>query len=248
MYLAASGGIEEQHLGLQDLGPEVGVPNRVCFYQIDRSVEQLFEIGEEREVAIGTHGRLHGLEGDEDVDVATGAGCTANDGAKNSKRAYAAPSANRLQARPQILKSSQVHAGTIAPRQMAEYQHEMPCFRRPRSLGAPNVPCVLGCVHPRAHRGRAMSESVRTHFVLPRELLEEFDRFVEPRQRSERIAELMAEWVRRERAKEVFGRLAGFMKDEDYPEFATGEDIDRWVSELRGEYEVEYVPESGQDA
>ena len=93
-----------------------------------------------------------------------------------------------------------------------------------------------------------MSESVRTHFVLPKALLEDFDRFVGHRQRSERVAELMAEWVRRERAKEVVSRLAGFMKDEDYPEFATPEDVYRWVRQLRGEYHVSDRAASDSDS
>ena len=78
-----------------------------------------------------------------------------------------------------------------------------------------------------------MSETVRTHFVLPKELLERFDQYVEPGKRSEKVAELMDEWARREKLKELIPRLAGFMKAEDYPEFATGEDIDNWVREFR---------------
>ena len=86
-----------------------------------------------------------------------------------------------------------------------------------------------------------MSETVRTHFVLPKDLLERFDRYVEPGKRSEKVAELMDEWARREKLKELIPRLSGFMKDEDYPEFATGEHIDNWVRELRSEYHVPVI-------
>lgn len=78
-----------------------------------------------------------------------------------------------------------------------------------------------------------MSDSVRTDFVLPRALLEDFDRFVEPLQRSERVAELMAEWLRRERSKELARQMAGLVTDDYFPEFAPAEDVYRWVRQFR---------------
>jgi hypothetical protein len=80
-----------------------------------------------------------------------------------------------------------------------------------------------------------MGERVRTHFVLPKETLEEFDRRVPVRKRSDTLAEVMDEWLRRERAKELIG-LAGFIKDEDHPEWQSDEDVHRWVRNLRDEY------------
>jgi hypothetical protein len=80
-----------------------------------------------------------------------------------------------------------------------------------------------------------MGDTVRTHFVLPRELLARFDAHVPSRKRSEVVAELMAEYVRRERATEIM-KWAGFVKAEDHPEWETAEDIDRWVRALRDEY------------
>ena len=72
--------------------------------------------------------------------------------------------------------------------------------------------------------------------MLPKELLEDFDRLVGERKRSETVAGLMAEWVRQEKRREVFQRLAGFVKAEDHPEWETPEDVYRWVRQLRGEY------------
>ena len=44
-----------------------------------------------------------------------------------------------------------------------------------------------------------MKATVRTHFVLPASLLADFDRLVgAPRKRSEAVARLMEEWVRRQ--------------------------------------------------
>jgi hypothetical protein len=82
------------------------------------------------------------------------------------------------------------------------------------------------------------SPNVRTHVMLPRELLADFDRLVGDRKRSEAVAELIAEWVKHEKRKEVFTRLAGFVKDEDHPEWKTPEDEYNWVRQLRGEYHV----------
>lgn len=80
-----------------------------------------------------------------------------------------------------------------------------------------------------------MGDRVRTHFVLPKQTLEEFDRRVPARKRSDTLAEVMDEWLRRERAKELI-RLAGFIKDEDHPEWQTDVGVHRWVRGLREEY------------
>jgi hypothetical protein len=93
-----------------------------------------------------------------------------------------------------------------------------------------------------------METTVRTHFVLPASLLADFDRLVgAPRKRSETVAVLMEEWVRREKAKEVFTRLAGFVKPEDHPEWQTDEDVYRWVRQLRSEYRVRDVQPGDDD-
>ncbi len=78
-----------------------------------------------------------------------------------------------------------------------------------------------------------MSTLIRTHVMLPKEMVEALDRLVGPRKRSETVAGLVDEWLRREHAKEVFTRLSGFVKAEDHPEWATREDIYNWVREQR---------------
>ena len=93
-----------------------------------------------------------------------------------------------------------------------------------------------------------MDTTVRTHFVLPASLLEEFDRLVGARRkRSETVAALMEEWVRREKAKDVFTRLAGFVKAENHPEWATDQDVYSWVRQLRGEYTVPDIEQEDRD-
>ena len=83
-----------------------------------------------------------------------------------------------------------------------------------------------------------MKSTIRAHLVLPSNLVEELDRRVGKGKRSETVAALIEEWLKREKRVEIFTRLAGFAKAEDHPEWATDEDINEWVRGLRGEYNV----------
>ena len=99
-----------------------------------------------------------------------------------------------------------------------------------------------------------MPEMVRTHMILPREVVEEFDRHCGGRKRSEQVAQLMADWSRREKMKEVVERFAGSLKEEDHPEWATREDVYHWVRAQRDQWPDRWatadvgVPEPGDDA
>jgi hypothetical protein len=89
---------------------------------------------------------------------------------------------------------------------------------------------------------------VRAHVLLPRELLEEFDRRVGERQRSARVSELVEEWLRRERAKDVLARFAGSLSREDHPEWRDDAGIDGWVRRLREEGSGERTADRSQTA
>ncbi len=78
-----------------------------------------------------------------------------------------------------------------------------------------------------------MTEMVRTHVLFPKEVLQQFDELVGPRKRSEKIVELIERYLRQQRAIEVTKRYGGAMTPEDHPEWATREEIDRWVREER---------------
>jgi metal-responsive CopG/Arc/MetJ family transcriptional regulator len=78
-----------------------------------------------------------------------------------------------------------------------------------------------------------MSTMVRTHVLLPKELLDELDRRVGPRKRSETIAELVEEYLRRKRLVEAIERFAGTLNVEDHPEWATEESTAAWVRAQR---------------
>src|SRR5712692_1398942 len=74
---------------------------------------------------------------------------------------------------------------------------------------------------------------VRTHIVVPRELVEEVDRLAGPRKRSEFIAAAVQEKLARERRERAFEESAGILDPANYPEWNTGEDISAWVRGLR---------------
>jgi len=76
-------------------------------------------------------------------------------------------------------------------------------------------------------------ERVKTHLVLPRELLLEIDKFVSPRRRSEFVAEAAREKLERLRLDNAIEKAAGAWKDEDYPEFRTKADVQRYVRRIR---------------
>lgn len=78
-----------------------------------------------------------------------------------------------------------------------------------------------------------MAEMVRKHFTIPRELAEEFERRVGQRNQSEKLAELLALWLRNQRLGDVTEKHAGFATAEAHPEWATAEDVSKWVRELR---------------
>ncbi|HET7036731.1 MAG TPA: ribbon-helix-helix domain-containing protein [Thermomicrobiaceae bacterium] len=78
-----------------------------------------------------------------------------------------------------------------------------------------------------------MNETVRTHVVLPKELVEEVDRLVGPRHRSEFLAEAIAEKLRHERLMHVARRVAGSLADVAIPGWETPESTVEWVRRRR---------------
>jgi metal-responsive CopG/Arc/MetJ family transcriptional regulator len=78
-----------------------------------------------------------------------------------------------------------------------------------------------------------MSAMVRTHLLLPKELLDQLDEKVGARRRSETIARLLEEYLRREQLPVEIACFGGSMNPEDYPEWATRESIAEWVRNER---------------
>jgi len=74
---------------------------------------------------------------------------------------------------------------------------------------------------------------MRTHVVLPDELVEGVDDLVGKRNRSRFIAAATEKELRRERLREAIRKGAGILSDEDYPEWSTPEKTAEWLRKLR---------------
>jgi metal-responsive CopG/Arc/MetJ family transcriptional regulator len=75
-------------------------------------------------------------------------------------------------------------------------------------------------------------ERVRTHVVIPRELVEEVDELVGHRRRSDFMTEAVREKLQRARRERVLRESAGALTGE-YPAWATPEKVSAWVRENR---------------
>ena len=73
---------------------------------------------------------------------------------------------------------------------------------------------------------------VRTHVVMPKEVVDEIDELVGPRRRSEFLTELAQKELRR-RLLQAFDRAAGSLANVDIPGWETSESAEKWVRNLR---------------
>ncbi len=81
-----------------------------------------------------------------------------------------------------------------------------------------------------------MNDLVRTHIVLPRELLEQTDRIVGERKRSELVVELLSQWLKREQQRSAIQAVLAETEAPDDnvpPEWLTPEGARRWVHDGR---------------
>ena len=81
-----------------------------------------------------------------------------------------------------------------------------------------------------------MKTLVRTHLMLPKELLEETDRVFGARKRSEIVTELLEESLRKERFRKAVEAVIaenGAGADQVPEEWLTSEGAARWVREQR---------------
>ena len=76
---------------------------------------------------------------------------------------------------------------------------------------------------------------MRTHIVLPDEMVEEIDELVGKRKRSQFVKELIEERLRRERLLKAFDEFAGSLKDANIPGWETPESTVEWVRAIRRE-------------
>lgn len=76
---------------------------------------------------------------------------------------------------------------------------------------------------------------MRTHVILPDELVGEIDELVGKRKRSEFIKDAVEERVRRELLLQAYDDVVGSLKDSRISEWATPESSAAWVREQRRE-------------
>jgi metal-responsive CopG/Arc/MetJ family transcriptional regulator len=80
-----------------------------------------------------------------------------------------------------------------------------------------------------------MKETIRTHVVLPRDLVTTVDSLAGKRTRSEFVEEALREKVARERLGKALAETAGSLNLADHPEWATPEKVSAWVHNMRNE-------------
>jgi predicted transcriptional regulator len=76
---------------------------------------------------------------------------------------------------------------------------------------------------------------MRTHIVVPEELIEQIDRVAGKRKRSRFVEEAIREKLAREALSEALTRSAGVLSRGDYPEWGTPEKVSEWVKAGRKE-------------
>lgn len=76
-------------------------------------------------------------------------------------------------------------------------------------------------------------DAIRTHVLLPPELVEEVDRRVGPRRRSQFFADAAEEKLARLRLAETAEKVAGSLADVSTPGWETAEDTSAWVRSSR---------------
>lgn len=78
---------------------------------------------------------------------------------------------------------------------------------------------------------RTIKERMNLYITKP--LMDDLRRLVPARERTRFVEEVLARELRKRKLKEALEKSYGAWKDEDHPELATAEDIDRWIEENR---------------
>jgi hypothetical protein len=77
--------------------------------------------------------------------------------------------------------------------------------------------------------------STRTHVIAPKELIEEVDRIVGPRHRSEFITDAVAEKLKWEKLLQATRKAMALPPVDDVPEWNTPESTAKWLGDGRAE-------------
>jgi metal-responsive CopG/Arc/MetJ family transcriptional regulator len=80
-----------------------------------------------------------------------------------------------------------------------------------------------------------MAVRIATNLSLPSDLVDEVDAIAGRRNRSSFVEDAIRKQLKRERLRIALEHTAGAWSAEDYPEFATSEQVVEWVRERRRE-------------
>ncbi len=92
---------------------------------------------------------------------------------------------------------------------------------------------------------RAVKE--RMNLYITKSIMDDLRQALPALERTRFVEEVLARELRRLKLREAIKDAYGAWKDEDHPEMATFEDINRWVEEGRKEFTRDFSKEWGQD-
>jgi hypothetical protein len=88
----------------------------------------------------------------------------------------------------------------------------------------------------------------RMNLYITKSLMDELRKAVPARERTRFVEEILARELRRRKLKAALKASAGAWKDEDHPELAAFEDVNRWIEEGRKGFTRDFSKEWGKDA
>ena len=89
-------------------------------------------------------------------------------------------------------------------------------------------------------------ETIRTHVVMPKEIVRTIDDLVGRRARSKFLAEAAQEKLRRLRQRRAVEKVAGSLRDVDIPGWETPEAAAEWVRQGREAADKRLEPSDGR--
>ncbi|MBM3150638.1 MAG: hypothetical protein FJZ96_00290 [Chloroflexi bacterium] len=87
----------------------------------------------------------------------------------------------------------------------------------------------------------------RLNLYLTKPVADELRRLIPPRERTRFVEEVLARELRRKKLLEALDKSYGAWKDEDHPELATFDDVNRWIEEGRKGFTRDFSEEWGKD-
>lgn len=87
----------------------------------------------------------------------------------------------------------------------------------------------------------------RMNLYLTKSLMDDLRHAIPARERTRFVEKVLARELRRLKLREAIKNAYGAWKDEDHPELATFEDVNRWVEEGRKGFTRDFSKELGKD-